>query len=412
MKRILFSVGINAVEALGSVTRMVAIADEVRQMRPDLEILFRAEGSEAAHVRAHGHNTVGGYKPNVMGFSDTAWRILSRIQGEWDGKVAPLKRMDDVIRLKGLHTAEYVETTFAEWTKLVDEFDPDVIVSEFDLMAPIIARLNTIPHYLTCGTVGMPEYFSPLFYRSPHPDRNLTPHYNRLLKRLGLPKIHCLCALFGGYDYSHRILPSIPGLEDLPIDSLTHYTGGIIPDNFIQSQWSWKKERPLIYVYLSIGQISGELAEKELSSAFAQSEFDLIVAGAGHPYFEKKGEYQIGNVHFQRFIPADQLLKQADIAIHHGGQNTTLQCMEDRVPALIFPGLHFERYYNAKKAEEAGCAYCLKNQDFSARNLLQLSRKLIKERPFDEALQRTSATIKKYGGRRAAAELVLNTDIN
>ncbi|HEX2954404.1 MAG TPA: glycosyltransferase [Bacillota bacterium] len=407
MSRILFSVGINAVEALGSVTRMVAIAKEVRKLDPETVILFRADGVEAEHVRNHGFQTVPGYKPNIMGFSDLFIKFISALQGEWNGKVGDLKRMDDVIRLKGIFTKKFVAITYHEWVRLIDEFKPDVLVSEFDLIAPIVARVKGIPHYLTCGTPGRPDFYSELFYKKPHPDRGLSRHYNKLLRRLGLPEVDNAMEVFLGTGYSRRIVPSIPALEDLPQDEMTHFMGGIIPENFSKSSWNWEKKRPLIYVYMSIGQISAELAERVLIDTFAESEYDVIFAGAGHPYFEKKDEYTVGNVHFRRYVPADQVMKQADIVIHHGGQNTTLQCIEACVPAIIFPGRHFERYYNAKKAAEAGCAYCLKNEDFNKETLLRYCQELLEKHPFDAALKRQSAISKGLGGSRGAAELIL-----
>jgi UDP:flavonoid glycosyltransferase YjiC (YdhE family) len=68
-----------------------------------------------------------------------------------------------------------------------------------------------------------------------------------------------------------------------------------------------------------------------------------------------------GNVHFYRFVPAEEVLKQCDLAIHHGGQNTTVQAIERQAPAIIYPGLHFERHFNARKAEEVGCARLKRN---------------------------------------------------
>jgi UDP:flavonoid glycosyltransferase YjiC (YdhE family) len=407
MKRILFSVGINAVEALGTVTRMVAIANEVRKIKPDTEILFRSSGSEAEYVSNFGFNSVDGFKPNIMGFSDPVWKIITKLQGEWDGKVPAMKRIDDLIRLKGIFTKKFTQTTYTEWMNILEAFQPDVIVSEFDLIATIIARKTGTPHFSTYGTVGNPEYFSELFFTKPQPDLSLCTHYNRLLTHLGLPKIRLIQELFCGYDHSKRLIPSIPEMEDIPEDETTHYIGDLIPENFSQTSWDWNKKRPLIYVYLSIGQISAELAERVLIETFAKMDVDVIVAGAGHPYFEKRGEYRVGNVQFHRVLPADKVLESADLAIHHGGQNTTLQCIKAQVPALIFPGLHFERYYNARKAADLGCAHCLKVEDFSMSSLNKHYYDVLENNPHKDNLAKYSARIKELGGSKKAAALVL-----
>jgi hypothetical protein len=102
MKRVLFSVGINAVEALGTVTRMIAIADEVRKIAPNTEVLFRAAGSEADHVAKHGYAFATGYKPNMFGLPGWVWKLIGMVQGEWDGTVPPIKRLESVIQMKGV----------------------------------------------------------------------------------------------------------------------------------------------------------------------------------------------------------------------------------------------------------------------------------------------------------------------
>lgn len=409
MKRVLFSIGISAVEALGTVTRMVAIADEVRKIAPDAKILFRAAGSEADHVARHGYAFVMGYKPTMFGLPNWFWKLEGLIRGEWDGTVPPVKDLESVIQMKGVSTKSYVNTSYVEWEELVESFRPDVIVSEFDLVVPIVARKHGIPLFSTFSAVGDPSFYSDLFYDKPHPDRRLHRHYNRLLRRLDLPGVANVLELFGGYGHSERLIPSIPALEDVPQNDRIHFVGSIVPEGFSGRPWTWEKKRPLIYVYLSIGQITAQLAEEVLVDAFAESEFDVFLAGAGHPYFEKRGEYQIGNVHFRRYLPADEVLGQADVAIHHGGQNTTLQCIEAQVPALIFPGLHFERHYNAKKAAGIGCAYNLKNEDFTAQALRAYCRELVESRSFGAGLEKHSREIRELGGRRKAAEIVLQT---
>lgn len=408
MKRIVFSVGINAVEALGTVTRMIAIADEVRRLAPKTEILFRAAGAEAEHVVQHGYDYVTGYKPPMFGVPNWVWEALNRIQGEWDGTVPPIKDLESVIRMKGVFTKTYVEQSFREWEEVIRSFHPDAIASEFDLVAPVAARAHGIPIFSTFSSTGDPSYYCELFYNTPHRDRSLRRNYNRLLRRLNLPEVGNILDFFGGYGWAERLIPSIPAMEDVSEGGKNHFIGSLVPEKFSKQPWTWKKKRPLVYVYLSIGQITAQQAEKTLAEAFAESDFDVFLAGAGHPFFEKKGEYRIGNVQFFRYLPSDQVLKQADIAIHHGGQNTTLQCIESEVPALIFPGKHFERYYNAKKAAAIGCAFNLRNEEFTAETLRSACADLLEKKSVPANLKKYSREIKKRGGRRKAAELVLH----
>lgn len=63
---------------------------------------------------------------------------------------------------------------------------------------------------------------------------------------------------------------------------------------------------------------------------------------------------RIGAVEFRPYVPAADILPAADWTICHGGQNTIAQSLLHNVPLLMFPGLIFERRYNAAKTQPAG----------------------------------------------------------
>ncbi|URS74447.1 hypothetical protein ACI7YW_07135 [Clostridium ljungdahlii] len=65
MKKILFTPGIASIEALGSITRLIAIADEIKKKQQDCSILFRAAGREADYAAACGYKVIQGYKPPI-----------------------------------------------------------------------------------------------------------------------------------------------------------------------------------------------------------------------------------------------------------------------------------------------------------------------------------------------------------
>jgi UDP:flavonoid glycosyltransferase YjiC (YdhE family) len=98
----------------------------------------------------------------------------------------------------------------------------------------------------------------------------------------------------------------------------------------------------------------------------------------------------------------------ADIAIHHGGQNTTVQCIENEVPSIIFPGNHFERYFNAEKASEIGCALNSGINNFNSEFLLKTCRKIINDNEFKRNIKIYSNKIKSGGGAVKAADFILN----
>jgi UDP:flavonoid glycosyltransferase YjiC (YdhE family) len=145
-----------------------------------------------------------------------------------------------------------------------------------------------------------------------------------------------------------------------------------------------------------------------LGETFADSPFDIIVAAGDHPYFRGRDHYAAGNVHFYRIVPSHKIIPLSDLVIHHGGQNSTMQAIRAGVPALIFPGLHFERYFNALKAAQAGCARLYGNEDFNPRVL----RTAVETALADGLLKKNCAVysrkLKAAGGNAKAARTLLH----
>lgn len=407
MKRILFTPGIAAIEALGSITRLIAIADEIKKQESDCDILFRASGREAKYAMSCGYKAVKGYKPQL-----NMQEFLSQISKNSDKKNSSYKKMYvnslcDVIKFKGLISKEYVQTTFKEELNLVQDFKPDLIFGEFETVMPIVAKKLDIPYFCTGGTPNEKDFNCFGFSNKTESAYEYTENYNELLKNLNLKTIESICELNQNYNSNKIFVPSIPELESLKDDSKNIFLGSVSPKNFIKTDFKFEKKRPLIYVYLSAGQITPEIYQKVMLDAFSDSEFDVIVTAGGNPRFNKNIATS-SNIHFMTMVPSDKVIKMADIAIHHGGQNTTVQCIENEVPSIIFPGNHFERYFNAEKAAQIGCALNPGIDNFNSTFILKTCREIINSNTFKQNLNRYSNEIKKYGGASKAAEFILN----
>ena len=88
-----------------------------------------------------------------------------------------------------------------------------------------------------------------------------------------------------------------------------------------------------------------------------------------------------------------------------------MQAIEAAVPSLIYPGLHFERHFNARKAEEAGCARVMRNEDFQPSILLKAAGELACNRAIKTHLIYMAEKIKACGGRKKAAEIILGKSL-
>lgn len=404
LKKILFTPGIASIEALGSITRLIAIADEITKKQQDCSIIFRAAGREADYAAACGYKVVQGYKPPMP----KLWqqKNCNTVKESSHAHKFSINSLYDVIKLKGLISKEYVQNTFKEEMELVQNFMPDLIFGEFETVMPIVAKKMDIPYFCTGGTPGKKDFC--YFGFSNKTDEVYAEDYNELLKTLNLRTIKNICELNQDYNSNKIFVPSIPELEDLKDSSKYIFLGSVTPKNFIKSDFNFEKKRPLIYVYLSAGAITPDMYQKIILDTFLGSEFDVIVTAGGNPRFKGSTNSNTENVHFMNMVPSDKVLKMADIAIHHGGQNTTVQCIENEVPAIIFPGKHFERYFNAEKASEIGCALNPGIYNFNKEFLLETCTKIIKDNTFKQNLKIYSDKIKSLGGAAKAADFILN----
>ncbi|MBA2886008.1 glycosyltransferase [Clostridium beijerinckii] len=407
MKKILFTPGIASIEALGTITRLIAIADEIKKRQKDCIMIFRAAGREADYAVSSGYEVIQGYKPKFNIQELLQQDSNNDIKGNLSQPKFSIDSLCDVIRLKGLITKEYVQNTFKEEMELVQSFKPDLIFGEFETVMPIVAKKMDIPYFSTGSTIGKKDFCYYGF--SNKTSYGYEEEYNKLLKSLNLKTIDNICELVSQeYNCNKVFVPSIPELEDLEDSSKYIYLGSVTPKNFIKSDFNFVKKRPLIYVYLSVGEIKPDVYQKVILDTFLGSEFDIIVTGGGTPQFKSDMSSNTSNVHFMDMVPSDKVIKMADIAIHHGGQNTTVQCIENEVPSIIFPGKHFERYFNAEKASEIGCALNPGINNFTKEFLLKACREIIKDNAFKQNLKIYSDQIKNYGGAAKAADFILN----
>lgn len=213
LKKILFTPGIAAIEALGSITRLIAIADEIKTRQKDCNIIFRAAGKEADYTASCGYKVVQGYKPKFNMQKLLEQDSNRETKGNSAHSKFSISSLCDVIRLKGLTSKEYVQNTFKEEMDLVESFKPDLIFGEFETVMPIVAKKMDIPYFCTGGTPGKKDFN--YFGFSNKTSDGYAENYNELLNYLNLKTIENICELNQDYNCSKVFVPSIPELEDL-----------------------------------------------------------------------------------------------------------------------------------------------------------------------------------------------------
>ncbi|MEJ2715883.1 MAG: hypothetical protein P8182_01900 [Deltaproteobacteria bacterium] len=204
--RVLFLPLITRGAAIGTITRCLAIADHVR--RYGHEAFFLTNGEGAKYVSEGGFPFMEGVVPDPP------------------GPHHPIHNLSDAAVFLNLTREAYLRRTLESEERAIDRFQPDVLVSEFKLTAPITAAHVGLPVVSTACSPADPRFVSPLF-----PEKWGTCHaeaisgFNRILAERGLEPIQDVAELF--FTRSDiKIAPTVPEIEPLLSD---------VPD--LRSSW-------------------------------------------------------------------------------------------------------------------------------------------------------------------------------
>ncbi len=156
-------------------------------------------------------------------------------------------------------------------------------------------------------------------------------------------------------------------------------------------------------VYLSLGSLGSADVElmKRLVSALAETP---------HRYVVSKGpladSYDLAdNMWGVPQVPQTRVLPLVDLAITHGGNNTTTECFHFGVPTIALP-LFWDQYDNAQRVEETGFGRRLATYEFEPAELRRAVDELLGDRALRNELARTGRAIRSRDGLHRAADLL------
>ena len=269
--------------------------------------------------------------------------------------------------------------------KAIDDFNPDIVYSEFNISAIIATKLENRLLFASISYPTQTEYSS-----SPKHAKGL----KKFLKENSLPDVYSALDLFKWADKS--FVPSIYELEPIENDNVTfcgtwkdvNLENSSNDDNLNDS----KNSKNIILVYMGNGTISPKKMMNEIKNAFVGTDYEVYIASLGL----EKQEYE--NIHVDKRWDFSKLLNSAVLFINHGGQNSMIDGLIYGVPQLICPGRVFERIYNGKSVENLGAAKVLNINEFKSEIIRAESEKLINDNGFRENSKFIGDKLKSFGG--------------
>lgn len=158
--------------------------------------------------------------------------------------------------------------------------------------------------------------------------------------------------------------------------------------------------------YISLGTVfnNNPRAYRTLIEGARDAGFQVIVsAGASH---EELASLQSDLVRIRRHVPQVALLKQVDVVITHGGNNTVQECLAAGRPMVVVP-FGGDQWANARRVERLGVGVHLDPSSLTS-SAVRRAVGHISQASVVQTSQALAASLVNYGGAAAATDAILD----
>lgn len=384
---------------LGPLTRCLSVAHEAK-IRGH-ELLFICKDTFCEIVRKFGYRTYTAPTP-----------------AQYREPKPPPFRLSDVAIALGWVEESYINSAIEAELQIIRSFRPDAIFTETQFSVSISASIENIPWVAATSWADHPDFKSPL-YKDNENVYGFEEIFNRILDKYRQPKINDICEL-AFLRAQIKIAPTTPELQpELQVIPKVHYVGSLLSpemeDSILSSRVvnnklpsvveNWEQNRPVIYVYMSPGDIKSNVWIPTLIKAFKDTRFNVMVTLA--PLKILPGNLpNVPNIKFFKSLPAIKAIRHSNLVITHGGANTVTSALIAGKPLMIFPDMYAERDYNGRAVEKLGAGMNFRTEKFTPQDLLLNAEKIISDRTFAINAKKIGDRIRKLGGSRRTLDLI------
>ncbi|MCT6868542.1 MAG: hypothetical protein M3Z80_01165 [Apibacter sp.] len=294
----------------------------------------------------------------------------------------------------------FAKIMFEELAKLVDTYQPDVIINDCITFAgALVAHVKNIP----LATI------TPVTPNTLH-DPGTAPKVTKWVHDsiIGLQNSV-------GISGDEELISSkevnmfytsqkLAGYKDGEYPSYMKFIGALTgrPDN---TPFDWdrfnKFNNPKIYI--SLGTVLVDIRKEFFSRMIeALKDKNITVVAATDPSILEKWP---DNFIVQSYVPQLKLLKHIDVVIGHGGLNTVCDTYMNGIPMLIIP-IAFDQSHTATLIDQYGCGIRLKYKRMKTKDIEQAVDDLLYNEKYKKAAKEIQQSFIEAGGNKKAAELI------
>lgn len=300
-----------------------------------------------------------------------------------------------------------LEYQFAKVVEKIQAYKPDIIV--YDLLiyaAPFAARQLNIPDIAFCAGLKLiaPDTFTRIYQSIAV---QLKPDIDSFMKKFNLSaEFHHLELLSNSYQFVFTPPEFINHRADMPRGTMLT---GALPistprcEETLEYQTNGKKT-----VVLCFGSVLDPVNYERITTIIINTakllDLHLFIA-TRHP--EKI--VQSDAITAEDYLPLPQLLKQANIFIHHGGANTFSEALTLGVPQLLIP-LTTDQPIQAEYLKQAQAGVAIYPDELTDKNCYQAFLSLLdKTNPLHLRIDSVKELFQQQNGASHACQLIEET---
>jgi zeaxanthin glucosyltransferase len=162
--------------------------------------------------------------------------------------------------------------------------------------------------------------------------------------------------------------------------------------------------RPLVYA--SLGTLQGGRVSlfRRIAEAARRLDLQLVIAHGGG--LDRRATASLpGNPAVYDFVPQEEVLRQAHLAVLHGGLNTVMDALAAAVPIVAIP-IAFEQGAIAARLERAGAGTRVGRRFLTAGRLVRAMRDVLSTPSHALAAARLAGEVAAAGGVARAADII------
>lgn len=392
---------------LGPVSRLLPIAQKLSKRGHDLAFCNRAMAPSKVIQEA-------GFKNFPVVPSQSPTVFPSEFSAEiWNGNQGS--------SYMGFLDVDYVRALAQDFSKMMNHYDPDIVVDTWGLPACLAAKVLKIPLVTITQADNHPDGKGYIWWRqTPLNLPNPVPIVNEILEEHGVPllkeKIEEL--LMG----DEVLIVGTPDTDPLPDYSQVTYIGPLQLNTSASSLPDWIQklptDQPLVWVYSGNPRYGDEpsIADSiviiRACIEVLGNEKMQIVLTTGHQPLPEEFANLPPNIHFASYVPGFAMAQKSDLVIHHGGHGSYLTGLSAGTPAIIIP-TYSERESNARRLSGMGAGeYVLPSTDEGGEKFISMDEfrnkvwQVLGNSSYRRNAQRVSKNMRKFGGANQAADLI------